>query len=95
MRADRETAGHVVYDACEAAVNQVLADEGPYDWSDDEIDEATYYMRMFVLETLVNIKYKSEQLKDANGKFDAFTEDEMENYAMDAIDMVKTFGRGE
>lgn len=91
----RTIAGNVVYDACEVAVTQVLEDENYLDkWSDDDIDEAVYYMRMFILEVLVNMKYKPEQLKDSKGKFDALQEDEMENYAMDAIDMVRTFRRG-
>ena len=95
MRNDIETAGHVIYDECEKAVTRVLKDENYIDkWTDDDIDEAVYYMRMFILEVLVNIKYKPEQLKNAKGKFDAFERDEMENYAMDAIDMVRTFGRG-
>ena len=90
------TAGNVVYDTCEAAVTQVLEDEGYLDnWVNDDIDEAVYYMRMFILEVLVDMKYKPEQLQDKNGKFDALQENELENYAMDAIDMVRSFGRGD
>ena len=89
------SASTVVAEACDKMVLRVLKDEHYLDkWTDDEIDEAVYYTRLFVLEVLVDMKYKESQLVDDKGRFDALDRQTLENYAMDGIGMVRSFDRG-
>ena len=89
------SASEIICKACDKMVVRVLKDEHYIDkWTDDEIDEACMYTRMLVMEVLVNSRYKEESVTDSKGRFDALDKDQLENYAMDGIDMVRSFERG-
>ena len=90
-----ESVSSIVYRACDEMVTRVLEDEHYIDkWTDDEIDEACMYTRMLILEILVDSKYKAKEVLDSKGEFDAVDKEQLENYAMDGIDLVRSFDRG-